>query len=96
MSTHTVHRPTRGLAATRLDVSRHWAWLAGGFALAFAVPFLFADVLELQRDLFYGLYALSVAACSRSGRARRSTASPTRSGGTGRGRSRSGSAQAPS
>ena len=61
MSTHTVHRPTRGLAATRLDVSRHWAWLAGGFAFAFAVPFLFADVLELQRDLFYGLYALSVA-----------------------------------
>ncbi|MGH3076955.1 MAG: hypothetical protein ACRDPZ_02090 [Gaiellaceae bacterium] len=60
MSTHTVHRPVRGLVATRVDVSRHWAWLAGGLALAFAVPFLFADVLELQRDLFYGLYALSV------------------------------------
>ena len=38
--------------------------------LAFAVPFVFADVLEVNRDLFYGLYALAVgglfAAWSRS------------------------------
>jgi hypothetical protein len=31
-------------------------------ALAFAVPFVFADVLEIDRDLFYGLYALAVGA----------------------------------
>jgi len=43
-------------------LSVHWAWLAGGFALAFAVPYLLADVLELNRDLFYGLYAASVVA----------------------------------
>jgi hypothetical protein len=41
-------------------VSVHWAWLGGGMALAFAVPFLFADVLAIHRDLFYGVYALSV------------------------------------
>ena len=37
-----------------------WTWLAGGFVLAFAVPFLLADVLDINRDVFYGLYALSV------------------------------------
>ena len=42
-------------------LSVHWAWLAGGFVLAFAVPYVLADVLEINRDLFYGLYALSVA-----------------------------------
>ena len=40
---------------------RHWAWLAAGFPFAFAVPFLLTDVLDLNRDLFYGLYALAVA-----------------------------------
>ena len=59
MTTHAAGRP-----AVRAHVwhgrSTHWAWLAGGFALAFAVPFLLADVLAIDRDLFYGLYALSV------------------------------------
>jgi len=41
-------------------LSAHWAWLAGGLVLAFAVPFLFADLIEVNRDLFYGLYALAV------------------------------------
>lgn len=45
-------RPTR---------HRHWGWLAASFPFAFAVPFLLADVLDLNRDLFYGLYALAVA-----------------------------------
>jgi len=45
----------------RLGHSPHWAWLGWGFALAFAVPFLFADLLEINRDLFYGLYAIAVA-----------------------------------
>lgn len=40
---------------------RHWAWLAVGFPFAFTVPFLLADQLDLNRDLFYGLYALAVA-----------------------------------
>jgi hypothetical protein len=41
-------------------LSAHWAWLAGAYVLAFAVPFLFADVFDINRDLFYGIYALSV------------------------------------
>jgi hypothetical protein len=40
---------------------RHWFWLLAGFPFAFAVPFLFADTLGLNRDVFYGLYALAVA-----------------------------------
>ena len=51
----------RGQVGVRLGVSaHHWAWLAGGFVVAFAVPFLFADLLEINRDLFYGLYAIAV------------------------------------
>jgi hypothetical protein len=41
-------------------LSVHWAWLAGGFVVAFLVPFLLADVLDVNRDVFYGLYALAV------------------------------------
>ena len=40
---------------------RHWLWLAAAFPFAFLVPFVFADVLDLNRDLFCGLYALAVA-----------------------------------
>jgi len=62
MTTHTA-APYRWVGARRaLGVSVHWAWLAGGFVLAFAVPFVFTDVLDLNRDVFYGLYALAVAA----------------------------------
>ena len=59
MSTHAVDRH-HGRAGVRLGVSAHWAWLGAGFALAFAVPFVLADRLELNRDVFYGLYALAV------------------------------------
>jgi hypothetical protein len=60
MSTHAFGRPAPGVRV-RHRVSVHWAWLAGGFGLAFAVPFLLADVLGMNRDLFYGIYAVSVA-----------------------------------
>ena len=60
MGTHAFDRAPRARAAVRVGLSRHWAWLAGGFVAAFAVPYLLADVLELNRDLFYGLYALAV------------------------------------
>jgi hypothetical protein len=40
---------------------RHWLWLLAGFPFAFAVPFVLADTLNLNRDLFYGIYALAVA-----------------------------------
>jgi len=37
------------------------AWLVGGMAGAFLVPFILADRLGLQRDLYYGIYAAAVA-----------------------------------
>jgi len=60
MSTHALGRRARPRVAVKSGVSAHWAWLAGGFVVAFAVPFLFADLLEINRDLFYGIYALAV------------------------------------
>ena len=53
-------RPPQAPVPTRSR--RHWLWLAAGAAFAFAVPFLLADTLELGRDVYYGLYALGVAA----------------------------------
>ena len=61
MSTHAFGRRMERHVGVRLEHSPHWAWLGWGFALAFAVPFLFADLLEINRDLFYGLYAIAVA-----------------------------------
>ena len=59
MTTHAVGRlPTE--ARVWHGMSIHWVWLAGGIALAFAVPFLLADRLGMNRDLYYGVYALSV------------------------------------
>jgi hypothetical protein len=60
MTTHAVGRPARAEVRAWHGLSAHWAWLAGGLTLAFFVPFLLAGVLEIDRDLFYGLYALSV------------------------------------
>jgi hypothetical protein len=65
MSTITVQPRTRpappaqpALAAKRAH--RQWAWLGAGLVLAFAVPLLFADLLAIDRDVYYGVYAASV------------------------------------
>jgi hypothetical protein len=60
MSTHALNRHTQRRVGVRLGIPAHWAWLARGFVLAFAIPLLFADLLEINRDVFYGLYALLV------------------------------------
>jgi hypothetical protein len=39
---------------------RHWAWLAGGVVVSFLVPFVLADQLEIQRDVYYGIYGAVV------------------------------------
>lgn len=44
------------------SLRRHVIWLAGAYVLSFAVPFVLADQLELQRDVYYGIYAALVAA----------------------------------
>jgi hypothetical protein len=61
MTTQVLGRPASEVRVWH-GLSVHWAWLAGGFVLAFAVPFLLADMIEMHRDLFYGVYALSVIA----------------------------------
>ena len=40
---------------------RHLAWLGGGMAVAFLVPYVVADRIGLQRDLYYGVCAAAVA-----------------------------------
>jgi len=62
MSTQTLGRVSDAHVRVWHGLSVHWAWLAGGFVLAFAVPYVLADVFAINRDLFYGLYALAVAA----------------------------------
>jgi hypothetical protein len=53
---------TRRTAATPLPAARaasarrHLAWLLGGMAGAFLIPFGLADQVGLQRDVYYGLY----------------------------------------
>jgi hypothetical protein len=48
-------------AATAPTGRIHWVWLASGLALAFAIPFVFADLLGVPRDGYYAIYAMSVA-----------------------------------
>jgi hypothetical protein len=60
MSTHAFGRVAHVEARVWHGLSVHWAWLAAGFVLAFAVPYLLADLTEINRDLFYGLYAAAV------------------------------------
>jgi hypothetical protein len=64
MSATLVERGSKVRTAPRIaavhGAHRHWFWLAGGLALAFAVPFLLSDVLSVERDVYYGMYAAVV------------------------------------
>jgi hypothetical protein len=59
-------RPTAGaatpksLVARPVPARRHFAWLVGGMAGSFLVPFIMADQLGLQRDLYYAVYVAAV------------------------------------
>ena len=59
MTTHAFDLLSKHETSMR-RLSIHWAWLGGGYVLAFALPFLLADRLELNRDAFYGVYAIAV------------------------------------
>ena len=52
------HPHRAGWAATA--PIRQSIWLAGGFMLAFLIPFVFADWLEINRDVYYGIYGAAV------------------------------------
>jgi hypothetical protein len=58
MSTHALEhfRGTHLPAAFAQQVR----WLVAGFALGFFVPFVFADLLDLPRDLYYAVYIAAV------------------------------------
>jgi hypothetical protein len=60
MSTHAARPRAHEHVGLKLRVTSQSAWLAIGLVVAFAVPFLLADQLAINRDLFYGLYALAV------------------------------------
>jgi hypothetical protein len=51
----------RSTAARDSAARVHCYWLAAGLALAFAIPFVFADVLTVPRDSYYAIYVVSVA-----------------------------------
>jgi hypothetical protein len=64
MASTATAPPTRGVTplvtpppvAPTIAPRRHLAWLAAGLAGAFLVPFVLADQLGLQRDLYYAVY----------------------------------------
>jgi hypothetical protein len=59
MSTNAMERV--GSPVARLSLrAQHVIWLGGGLVFGFLVSFVFADLLELPRDPFYGIYAASV------------------------------------
>jgi len=60
MGTHAFESRSERHSVARFAISPHWLWLAGGLGLAFAVPYLLTDILAVNRDLFYGLYAATV------------------------------------
>jgi hypothetical protein len=63
MSTATLDPPT-GQTSPRTRTGRwprqQWRWLSGGLVLAFALPYLLTDLLTINRDLYYGVYAVVV------------------------------------
>jgi hypothetical protein len=62
-----AHLPGRATLPLRVEgwarlgavPSQVW-WIVGGLVLAFGVPFVLADLADLQRDLYYALYVASV------------------------------------
>jgi hypothetical protein len=56
LSSRTRHEQIASPAASQLR------WLICGIALGFLVPFVLADQIGIQRDLYYGIYAAIVVA----------------------------------
>lgn len=58
-----LRAPSSPVRAARLhyrEQANQWLWLGGGALFAFLVPFVFADVIGVPRDLYYAIYSLSV------------------------------------
>ena len=62
MGTHAIEGRTGVSARLGATAGQHLRWLLSGFAFAFLVPFVFADVLEVPRDLYYAIYVVGIGA----------------------------------
>lgn len=62
MGTHAIETGAGLSARMSVRAGQHLRWLVTGFVLAFLVPFVLADLLEVPRDLYYALYIVGVAA----------------------------------
>jgi hypothetical protein len=62
MSTHVIERGAGAHTHVSRAARTHVAWLLGGLGFGFLVPFVFADTLDLPRDLFYAVYVVAVGA----------------------------------
>ena len=62
MGTHAIETGAGLSARLGASAGQHLRWLVSGFVLAFLVPFVLAELLEVPRDLYYALYIVGVAA----------------------------------
>ena len=62
MTTVTIGRSRRTGGLLSAAAREHLGWLAGGLALGFLVPFVFADRMGVPRDAYYAIYAVAVLA----------------------------------
>lgn len=53
-------RPRVARTARERAAHRHWEWLAAGLVLAFSLPYVLTDLATVDRDLYYGIYAVGV------------------------------------
>jgi len=60
MSTHVIDSRVGASARMPAAAVQQLRWLIGGLTLGFLVPFVLADQLDVPRDLYYGIYAVSV------------------------------------
>jgi hypothetical protein len=58
MTTYAVGSSPRTAARRHAQARTHLLWLGGGLVLAFLVPYVLADRLELPRDLYYAVYGV--------------------------------------
>jgi drug/metabolite transporter superfamily protein YnfA len=57
MDAHTSGGHATGAPAVTVSArTRHATWLAALFVIAFLTPYVLADTLEIQRDVYYALY----------------------------------------
>jgi hypothetical protein len=56
MTTHLLHRDTVVPFHLSATARVQLAWLGAGLAAGFGVPFVFADTLDLPRDVYYAVY----------------------------------------